>query len=147
MYNFLQKGILTHIRLRITVDQRSPARTDWRIGMQSILIFLETTVRRFFVAKLAFYNAKCMLHFATDRRFAIFNITIPVDSVVRYLRQSVGAPATLAFRVVCLIPPTHSSMITRNFPAWFSSCESCIPCPCYITSGADKIVPIKSEVP
>lgn len=56
-------------------------------GVQTVLVLLQSPIHRFLVAELALDDSECVLHFAPNRGFAIFNVSFPVDGVVRYMRQ------------------------------------------------------------
>lgn len=51
-------------------------------GVQSVLVFLQTTIHGFPVAELTLDDPECVLYFAAHRGFAVFNIMLPVNRVV-----------------------------------------------------------------
>ena len=59
--------------------------------MQTILVFLQASVRHFFVAKLALYNSECVFYFTTDGGFAFFDVSTSIDRVATDLRKAAGA--------------------------------------------------------
>ena len=60
-------------------------------GVQSVLVFLQTTIHGFPVAELTLDDPECVLYFAAHRGFAVFNITLPVNRVVADPGKSAGA--------------------------------------------------------
>ena len=59
-------------------------------GVKPILVFHQSTIHRFLIAELTLDNPERVLNFAAHRGFAVLNITLPVDCVVRYMRQLSG---------------------------------------------------------
>ena len=51
-------------------------------GVQSVLVFLQTTIHGFPVAELTLDDPERVLYFAAHRGFAVFNITRPANRVV-----------------------------------------------------------------
>lgn len=60
-------------------------------GVQSVLVFLQTTIHGFPVAELTLDDPECVLYFAAHRGFAVFNITLPVNRVVADPGKTAGA--------------------------------------------------------
>ena len=60
-------------------------------GVQSVLVFLQTTIHGFLVAKLTLDDPERVLYFAAHRGFAVFNITLPVNRVVADPGKTAGA--------------------------------------------------------
>ena len=60
-------------------------------GVQSVLVFLQTTIHGFLVAKLTLDDPERVLYFAGHRGFAVFNITIPVNLIVTDPGKTAGA--------------------------------------------------------
>ena len=51
-------------------------------GVQSVLVFLQTTIHGFPVAELTLDDPERVLYFAAHRGLAVFDITLPVNRVV-----------------------------------------------------------------
>ena len=51
-------------------------------GVQSVLVFLQTTIHGFPVAELTLDDPEHVLNFAAHRGLAVFDITLPVNRVV-----------------------------------------------------------------
>ena len=60
-------------------------------GVQSVLIFLQTTIHGFLIAELTFDDTERVLYFAAHCGFAVFNITLPVNRVVTDPGKTAGA--------------------------------------------------------
>ena len=60
-------------------------------SIQSVLVFLQTTIHGLLVAELTLDDPERMLYFAAHRGFAVFNITLPVNSVVADPGKAAGA--------------------------------------------------------
>ena len=60
-------------------------------GVQSVLVFLQTTLHGFLVAELTLDDPERVLYFAAHRGFAVFNITLPVNRVVTDPGKTAGA--------------------------------------------------------
>ena len=60
-------------------------------SVQSVLVFLQTTIHGFPVAELTLDDPECVLYFAAHRGFAVFNITLPVNRVVTDPGKTAGA--------------------------------------------------------
>ena len=60
-------------------------------GVQSVLVFLQTTIHGFLIAELTLDDPERVLYFAAHRGFAVFNITLPVNRVGTDPGKSVGA--------------------------------------------------------
>ena len=60
-------------------------------SVQSVLVFLQTTIHGFPVAELTLDDPKRVLYFAAHRGFAVFNITLPVNRVVTDPGKTAGA--------------------------------------------------------
>ena len=60
-------------------------------GVQSVLVFLQSAIHGFPVAELTLDDPERMLYFAAHRRFAVFNITLPVNRVVTDPGKTAGA--------------------------------------------------------
>ena len=60
-------------------------------GVQSVLVFLQTTIHGFLVAELTLDDPERVLYFAAHRGFAVFNITLPVNRVVTDPGKTAGA--------------------------------------------------------
>ena len=59
-------------------------------SVQSVLVFLQTTIHGFLVSELTLDDPERMLYFAAHLRFAVFNITLPFDRVVTDLGKTAG---------------------------------------------------------
>ena len=57
-------------------------------GVQSVLVFLQTTIHGFPVAELTLDDPECVLYFAAHRGFAVFHAAFPVDGVVANLGRT-----------------------------------------------------------
>ena len=68
-------------------------------GVQSVLVFLQTTIHGFFVAELTLDDPECVLYFAAHRGFAVFNITLPVNRVVADPWKTAGAAVNAEINV------------------------------------------------
>ena len=60
-------------------------------SVQSVLVFLQTAIHCFLIAELTLDNPERVLYFAAHRGFAVFNITLPVNSVVADPGKAAGA--------------------------------------------------------
>ena len=60
-------------------------------GVQSVLVFPQSAIRCFLIAELTLDDPERMLYFAAHRRFAVFNITLPVNRVVTDPGKTAGA--------------------------------------------------------
>ena len=60
-------------------------------SVQSVLVFLQTTIHGFPVAELTLDDPERVLYFAAHRGFAVFNITLPVNRVVTDPGKTAGA--------------------------------------------------------
>ena len=67
--------------------------------VQTILVFLQASVRHFSVAKLAFYYSEYVLHLTANGRFAVFDVPFPVDCVVTRSGHTPGAAADTKINV------------------------------------------------
>ena len=67
--------------------------------VQTILVFLQASVRHFSVAKLAFYYSEYVLHLTANGRFAVFDVPFQVDCVVTHSGQTPGAAADTKINV------------------------------------------------
>ena len=60
-------------------------------SVQSVLVFLQTTIHGVLVAGLTLDDPECVLYFAAHRGFAVCNITVPVNSIVTETGETAGA--------------------------------------------------------
>ena len=60
-------------------------------GVQSVLVFLQTTIHSFLVAELTLDDPERVLYFAAHRGFAVFNVAFSVNSVVTDPGKTAGA--------------------------------------------------------
>ena len=58
-------------------------------GIQTVLVLFQPTIYRFLVPKLTLDGPECVLYFTTHRRFAVFHVAFPVDSVVANLGKTI----------------------------------------------------------
>lgn len=59
-------------------------------GVQTILVSLQSTISRFPISKLTLNNSKCVLYLTAHRGLAVLNISLPVDCIIRNVRQFPG---------------------------------------------------------
>ena len=84
--------------------------------IQLVEIFRKSTISNFSKAKCVFDNFKSMFYFATYSGFSVFNVTFPVNRMIRYLRQAFRTAAdakidlTKMFVVFDFIPFLNSNI-------------------------------------
>ena len=70
-------------------------------GIQSVLVFLQTAIHGFLVVELTLYDPKCVFNLTSHRGLAVFNVSFPVNCVVRYMRQLYSMSVNVSCVISC----------------------------------------------